>query len=485
MHFVIKIFPEIFVKSPPVRKRLTTMLANNIQRLAKAHDAGARVIKDFEKIEVLFSNQSEDILSKEQAVQILASTPGIAKFSEVSSFEYRDIDHIAELTQPLVAQRLEGKTFVVRAKRSGQQNFKSIDVERQVGGYLLHHTGAKGVSLKTPEETVELEIRKNQLFILGESWEGLGGYPLGSQEKVLSLISGGFDSSVASYLTIKRGLITHYLFFNLGGRAHEMGVKEVAHYLWNRFSRSHRVHFMTVPFEEVVSEILENIPKSYMGVALKRMMYRAADRIAQDYGFQAVVTGESIAQVSSQTLANLAQIDSVTDTLVLRPLVTTDKQDIIRMSRNIGTEEFAANMPEYCGVISSRPTTKARQHIIEDAETSFDFSVLDNAIANHRCEGIEQVLESMEDIPVDFYTKPMPGNEIIDVRHPDEIGNKKLPLVDNHPVHEIPYYRLQKTFAELETKKTYLLYCDRGVMSRLHAELLIESGFRNVAVYRP
>lgn len=481
MHFVVKIFPEIFVKSPPVRKRFTNTLARNLRFLATNIDSKAQVIKDFEKIEVIFSSSE---VSRDQAVKLLASTPGIAKFSEVTSVEYRDIDHIAELTLPLVSARIAGKTFVVRAKRSGKQPFSSIDVERQVGGYLLHNSEAAGVNLKEPDERIELEIRQDQLFILSESWKGLGGYPLGTQERVLSLISGGFDSSVSSYLTTKRGLITHYLFFNLGGRAHEIGVKEVAHYLWQRFGSSHRVNFISVPFEKVVAEIMVNIPKSYMGVALKRMMYRAADQIARQYKIEAMVTGESVAQVSSQTLANLAVIDEVSETLILRPLITADKGDIIQQAREIGTEDFAANMPEYCGVISSRPTTRARRHIIEDAETSFDFSVLDKALAEHRCENIETVLDSVEEIPVDIYSKPLPGAVIVDVRHPDEINDKTVQFGDAS-VSEIPYFRIQNQFSELDSKTTYLLYCDRGVMSRLHAELLIESGFRNVGVYRP
>ena len=437
-------------------------------------------MQDSEKIEVVFS---DDSISRDEAIQLLASTPGVAKFSEVSRFEYRDIDQISELVKPLVESRIAHKRFVVRVKSSGTEAFKSIDVERQVGGYLLHHTDAAAVSLKQPDEKVELEIRKDQLFVLGESWTGLGGYPLGSQGQALSLIS-GVDSSVASYLAIKRGLISHYLFFNLGGRAHEIGVKEVAHCLWKRFSSSHRVHFITVPFEEVVAEILQNIHKSCMEVALKRMMYRAADRIARHYGFEAMVTGESVAQVSSQTLANLANIDSVSETLVLRPLISTDKGDIIRISRDIGTEDFAANMPEFCGVLSSKPTTKACQHISEDAEISFNFSLLDKAVEHHRCEGIETVLDSIEEIPVDFYEKPLPGAVVVDVRHPDEINGKRINL-EKTKVLEIPYFKLQKEFSSLEPKTTYLLYCDRGIMSRLHAELLIEEGFRNVAVYRP
>ena len=139
----------------------------------------------------------------------------------------------------------------------------------------------------------------------------MGGFPLGCQDSVLSLISGGFDSSVSSYLCIKRGLQTHYCFFNLGGRAHELAVKEVALFLWMKYHASHRVKFISVPFEGVVEEILNNVDNAHMGVVLKRIMLRAAEKLAQGLHIEALVTGESVAQVSSQTLANLSVIDRV------------------------------------------------------------------------------------------------------------------------------------------------------------------------------
>ena len=122
---------------------------------------------------------------------------------------------------------------------------------------------------------------------------------------------------------------------------------------------SHPVTFVTIPFEGVVAEILERVDSPLMGVVLKRMMLRAATQVAEDLGVDALVTGESVAQVSSQTLPNLAVIDRATDLLVLRPLVAMDKQDIIAVARQIGTEPFAAHMPEYCGVISVRPDTSS------------------------------------------------------------------------------------------------------------------------------
>lgn len=182
-------------------------------------------------------------------------------------------------------------------------------------------------------------------------------------EPVLSLISGGFDSTVSSFLTMKRGIRTHFCFFNLGGHAHELAVKEVAYYLWNRFGSSHNVNFVTVPFEGVVEEILTKVDNSQMGVILKRMMLRAATQVAKEMYVEAVVTGEAVAQVSSQTLTNLAVIDAATDHLVLRPLIAMDKQDIIDISVKIGAEELVKNIPEYCAVISkTQPPEPGRKN---------------------------------------------------------------------------------------------------------------------------
>ena len=210
-------------------------------------------------------------------------------------------------------------------------------MERYVGGGLNQHIESARVSLTAPQVTVKLEINDDQLVRVKSRLEGQGGYPIGTQEDVLSLISGGFDSGVSSYMLMRRGCRVHYCFFNLGGAAHEIGVKQVAHYLWNRFGSSHRVRFIAVDFEPVVGEILEKIEDGQMGVVLKRMMVRAASSIAERYGVQALVTGEALGQVSSQTLTNPRLIDNVSATLTLRPLISHDKEHIIKISREFGT----------------------------------------------------------------------------------------------------------------------------------------------------
>ena len=482
MHFVIKLFPEITIKSPPVRKRMTRQLRDNLRKLLRPIDASIKVEQDWEKLQVI---GSDDALISRQVSDLLACTPGIANFSRVQCFPLGDVDDIAEKTLSVWRDILAGKTFAVRVRRSGKHEFRSSDIERLVGGALFHHTDAAGVNLKTPDVTVRLEIRQQELFVVEETSKGLGGFPLGSQDAVISLISGGFDSTVSSYLTIKRGLRTHYLFFNLGGRAHEVGVKEVAFYLWNKFGSSHRVRFITVPFEAVVGEILSNVRNAEMGVVLKRMMLRAASTIAKNMDVQALVTGESVAQVSSQTLANLAVIDSVTSTLVLRPLITSDKTDIIDIARAIGTEQFAASMPEYCGVISVKPSTRAREDKVAAEEMNFDFSILEHAIENRREQSIESVMEDDALLAeVEIFVIPQPEAIILDIRHPDEVEARPL-AVGSSVIQAVPFFTLQNRFKHLDQDSRYLLYCQKGIMSRLHAELLIEQGFSNVAVYRP
>ena len=390
-----------------------------------------------------------------------------------------------EKTQALWGHRLAGKTFVVRSKRVGKHDFSSHQLEQYIGGGLNQHCETGGVDLHHPDITVRLEVRDEKLFIINQRHEGLGGFPLGALDPVVSLISGGFDSTVSTYLTMKRGMRTHFCFFNLGGRDHEVGVKEVALYLWMKYGSSSRVKFISVPFEGVVSEILKNVDDSQMGVILKRMMLRAGSKVAENLSVQALVTGEAVAQVSSQTLANLKVIDAVTDTLVLRPLITSDKEDIIRISRQIGTEEFAAVMPEYCGVISVKPTTRAKLAKIINEEQKFDFAVLDKALEDASYINIDAIAEeelSVQD--VEILNVPIQDGVIIDVRHPSEEERKPLKL-NNIEILKIPFYDLHTQFSELEKNKSYLLYCDKGVMSKLHASHLVEQGYQNVKVYRP
>lgn len=483
MQFLVKFFPEITIKGRLVRKELTKQLRDNLRTCLKPIDPNVKIIRDWDQLTVITAGNDTNL--RAQFIEVLCNTPGIAYFLDVLEYPLIDLGDIYTKTAALWLERLRDKTFAVRCKRTGNHTFSSLDVERYIGGGLNQNSEARGVELRNPDVLVRIDVRDDKLFIVNERFEGIGGFPIGSQESVVSLLSGGFDSTVASFFTMRRGMRTHFCFFNLGGRQHELGVKEVAYYLWSKYGAASRVKFIAVPFDEVVTQILKNVDDSQMGVILKRMMLRAATQVAEKLSAQALVTGEAIAQVSSQTLINLTVIDRATDMLVLRPLITMGKNEIITTAQQIGTADFAAQMPEYCGVISVKPTTRAKLPRIEHEETKFDFAVLDRAIANAQFLNIDEVAnEEIENIDIEVVSAPIYDSVIVDIRHPNETEHKPL-NAGKVRIETIPFYELQTKFAALDKEKTYLLYCDKGVMSRLHAAHLFEQGFRNMKVYRP
>ncbi|WP_375751134.1 tRNA uracil 4-sulfurtransferase ThiI [Vibrio sp. HN007] len=482
MKFIVKPHPEIFVKSESVRKRFTRILECNIRNIIQRQTESVAVFNRRDHIEVT-ANSAEYY---NEVLAVLTQTPGIHHVLEVQQSEFKDMHDIYEQVLELSRSKIENKTFVVRVKRRGKHDFTSIELERYVGGGLNQAVESAKVKLHKPDVTVNLEIASDKLNQVIARHKGLGGFPLGTQEDVLSLISGGFDSGVSSYLHIKRGSKTHYCFFNLGGPAHEIGVKQVAHYLWNKYGSSAKVKFISVDFEPVVAEILEKVDDGQMGVVLKRMFMRAGGMLAEKFGIQALVTGEALGQVSSQTLTNLRHIDGVTDTLILRPLINWDKEDIIDLARSIGTEDFAKVMPEYCGVISKKPTVKAVKEKLETEEAKFDYSVLEDVVYNARVMDIRDIeKESQQQAPeVELVDAVQEHAIVLDIRSPDEEDENPLEI-NNVEVQHLPFYKLATKFGDLDQSKTYLLYCDRGVMSRLQALYLKDQGFENVKVYRP
>ena len=480
MKFIIKLFPEIMIKSDSLRKRFIKILTGNIRNVLNKHDDTLAVVRHWDYIEV----RSKLTENRPLLIELLQRIPGIHHFLEVDEKPFTDLHDIFEQTLQDVGSLLENKTFCVRVKRKGKHNFSSIEAERYIGGGLNQHIATAKVKLTNPDVTVRVEIENDKMMLVKARHTGIGGYPIGTQEDVLSLISGGFDSGVSSYMLIRRGSRVHYCFFNLGGAAHEIGVKQMAYHIWNRFSPSHKVRFIAINFEAVVGEILEKIDSSQMGVVLKRMMVRAASKIAERFAIQAILTGEALGQVSSQTLTNLRLIDEASETLVLRPLISHDKEQIIATAKEIGTDDIAKSMPEFCGVISKNPTVKAVREKIVAEELNFDFSILENAVQNAQYLDIRKIAEQTERdvVQVDVVSVLTGEDIILDIRSPEETDENPLQL-EGRNVTLLPFYKLSSQFASLDQSKTYLLYCERGVMSKLQALYLKENGFNNVKVF--
>lgn len=484
MKFIIRLHPEIIVKSRAVRKRFTRLLEGNIRLIFKRNNFSVEVRSSWDKLLLLVNPKSQD--KQTEIIKLLQHIPGIDQVLLVQESEFSHLDDLCQQIKHGWQQQLVGKSFVVRVKRRGEHAFSSLDVERYVGGFLNQQCASKGVNLKSPDIIIEFEINGNQLIQSHQRVKCLGGMPLPSQDDVLSLMSGGYDSGVASYQMIRRGARTHFCFFNLGGPDHEIGVKQVSYYLWQRYSESHRVKFVVVDFAPVVTDILEHVENSQMGVVLKRMMMRAASKVADKLDIQALVTGECLGQVSSQTLANLKVVDQASDKLILRPLICMDKLEIIDVAKTIGTEQFAKVMPEYCGVISNKPTVKALINKIEEEENKLDFSIIERVVDEAKMRDIRFIAEETERLAKTVNSVDvLPENAVvIDIRNAEEAELKPL-VISSVTVKHIPFFKLLSHVAELTQEKEYYLYCERGSMSKYQALLLHEQGFNNVQVYCP
>ena len=482
MKLLIRPAAEVAIKSKPVRQQQMRQLRQNIRKLLARLDRDVRVDGSWDRVDIdvpdgrgLYGPMIDELLR----------IPGISSVQEVEVFPLVSPEDIAEKAVTAYEGRLTAKTLAVRARRVGTHDFRSIDVERAVGAALLKTYDTAGVDLKSPDVEVRVEVKNDTFLISTRKHQGLGGYPVGTVDNVMTLISGGYDSSVAAYLMMRRGLRNHYLFFNLGGTAHEVGVRQVAHYLWQRYGSSHGVKFVSVPFEGVVAEIMRSVNHRHWGVVLKRQMLKAAGELAPLLNASGLVTGDAVAQVSSQTLQNLNVVNRATDEVVLRPLVAMDKQEIIRIAHEIGTEGFARNMPEYCGVISQKPATRAKLHRVEEDEANMDPQVLADAISNREETPIRALLDStVTPEEVELVQTPSVEDVIVDVRHPSEEEQAPLQLTNNE-ILRIPFYEVNQRLPELPQNRHYLLYCDKGTMSRMHAGHLKAEGHDNVKVYAP
>lgn len=213
MKFIIKIFPEVMVKGDAVKKKMIRQLYFNLKTLFERNALEVEVKRFWDKLEVYCSTEQSNSVR-----QILLHTAGIEQVLAVAQYPAKTLEQIADIVVEKTASLIEGKRFAVRAKRTGTHDFTSNEIERYVGGRLFSLNTSAGVDLKQPDIKIELEVHQDQLNLIQARYPGLGGFPMGTQGEVLSLVSGGFDSTVASYLMMRRGLKTHFIFFNLGAQ---------------------------------------------------------------------------------------------------------------------------------------------------------------------------------------------------------------------------------------------------------------------------
>ena len=243
------------------------------------------------------------------------------------------------------------KTFKVSTKRSDKTfKYTSMEFNNIIGSLVLKNFDCK-VDVHNPEFNLEIEIRKEGTFIYSKEYEGLGGYPVGIQGKGLLMLSGGIDSPVAGYLSLKRGVNIECLYFespphtSLNAKNKVLKLAKIL----NEYSGNIKVH--VVPFTKIQEEIYKNIPGNYNITIMRRMMYRIAERYAKRRNCKIIVNGESIGQVASQTLNSMVVINNVTNMPVIRPVACLDKLEIIEISKKINTYDTSILPYEDCCTI--------------------------------------------------------------------------------------------------------------------------------------
>ena len=285
------------------------------------------------------------------------------------------------------------KTFKVEAKRSDKKfPLKSPEICREVGGYLCAKFPNLAVDVKSPEKTVMVEVRDTNTYVYCDKVKGPGGMPVGTNSKAVLLLSGGIDSPVAGYMAAKRGVALEAVHFFSHPYTSERAKEKVLQLakIVAAYTGGMRVHI--VPFTEIQLEIRKHCPEEQLTIIMRRFMMKIAERIAEKNGAIALVTGESIGQVASQTVEALGVTNNAVSMPVFRPVIGMDKDEIVERARTIGTFETSILPYEDCCTIFTpkHPNTKPKLEKIQASEQLLDVQRLIEAAV----EGVETVVVS-------------------------------------------------------------------------------------------
>ncbi len=454
---MLKIAGELGTKSARTRRRFLRVLSANARKaLTRAGVPG--------EVEARWSRLFARTPDRPGAMEVLGRVFGLHSVSEVAVVPFGSLDELVDRVAALNRDRVAGRTFAVRVKRSGTHPFRSPDVAVALGTALL--PGSAGVDLDDPAVEVRLEIVDDLAYVVLDAAPGAGGLPLGTGGKAVALFSGGFDSPVASWMAMRRGIALELLVFDLGGCGQVDAALTVARDLVTRWSPGREPRAQVVDLAPVVAALRARVASSIRQVVLKRAMYRAGTLAAEAVGAEALITGESLGQVSTQTLHNLAVAEESIGMPVLRPLIGMDKEEILRRARAIGTHDASERVQEHCDIATGRVETAARLRDVVGAEGALDESFLVSAIESRQTVDLTAWVPGP---PPAHVVEVVPdGAVIVDVREPQEggtVGHLRL-----------PFSRVGDWAPGLDRSRTYVFVCTHGNRSEAVAHDLRRQG---------
>ncbi len=358
------------------RKFFIKTLRNNI--LDKLSDYNIAVTDDYYRMFIeVNENDIDSITSKLKCIFGIHEIAVCYKDENVTEEEIKKVSL-------MVMKEEDFCTFKVETKRSDKSfPVKSMDMNNIIGSLILKNIECK-VDVHNPEIILNIEIRREGFYIYTKGIKCLGGYPVGTLGRGLLMLSGGIDSPVAGYMTIKRGVELYYLYFE--SRPHTSiearnKVRDLARKLENYNTNG---KLMVVNFTKIQEAIYKNLDTTYLITIMRRMMYRIAERVAKKNKCLAIVNGESVGQVASQTLASMIAVNDVTNYPILRPLCSFDKLDIIEISKKIDTYDISILPYEDCCTVfvPRHPVINPNLKHIYSEEAKIDFDTLINEAVN-------------------------------------------------------------------------------------------------------
>ncbi len=359
------------------KRTFEDMLIKNIKRRIKS--LGKTEITKAQS--TIYINPLEDSFDVDEAMDRLQKVFGIAALCRavVCEKNFEDISKVA--CEYLDETLTYAKTFKVNAKRSDKSfPMKSPEICREIGGVLLSKFSHLEVDVNNPEVTVTVEIRDTNAYVHAVNIRGAGGLPVGTSGHAMLLLSGGIDSPVAGYMMAKRGVhisAIHYVSPPYTSERAKLKVEQLCEKI-TPYCGS--IAFFCVPFTKIQEEIKNNCPEEFFTIIMRRLMMKIAQKICEREKCLALITGESVGQVASQTMNALMCTDAVCEIPVFRPLIGMDKTEIVEISRKIDTYETSIQPYEDCCTVFTPKHPKVRPLVadVEAAESNFDFTELIN-----------------------------------------------------------------------------------------------------------
>lgn len=462
---LVRLSAELSTKARGTRKRFMRKLVENIREAMRSTGANAKVESHWTRIFI-------ETTGGRSALRPLTRIPGLSSYSVIDRRCAATLDEIVRVGQSQYADAVRGRTYAVRARRTGSHPFTSADVMRALGAAL--NPGAT-VDLTNPDVEIHVEVRDEEAFFFSGRETGVGGLPLGVEGRAVCLISGGFDSAVAAWLLLKRGVQMDYVFCNLAGDAYERSVLQVAKILADDWSYGTRPKLHIIDFGPVLDELRAKSDPRLWQLTLKRLMYRSAEQVAQESRSHVIVTGEALGQVSSQTLANLVAIDGASSIPIFRPLIGFDKMEIVEIARRIGTFETSSKVKEYCAIAPGNPATSASPRETEVDERKLDPSVLARALDSRRILDLHEV-RGADLVLAYLFTDEVPEDAVVlDVRSENEWEEWRYP----GSIHRESWELLSNP--DLDRDRTYVVHCEQGIQAAQVAEMLQRAGIEAYA----